>query len=73
MLAILERTERVEGSMAPRLRELLLGARVLCRAGGPAPHGDAAPSLELFVRTGRHNLLVSVNHCIIVEYDYLHQ
>ncbi|CAH2102571.1 unnamed protein product [Euphydryas editha] len=60
--------ERVAGSMAARLRELLLGAAVLCRA---LPGGDAVPHVELFVRSGPKNFLVPVNNSILMEYEYL--
>lgn len=70
--------ERAAGGMVPRLRELLLGARVLCRAlpaaGGAAAGGaPVAPHVELFVRTGPQNILASVNNAILMEYDYLQQ
>lgn len=71
--------ERAAGAMVPRLRELLLGARVLCRALGPAsppaPGAGpaAAPHVELFVRTGPQHILASVNNAIVMEYDYLQQ
>lgn len=62
--------ERVAASMAGRLRELLLGAAVLCRAL-PGAAGDAAPHVELFVRSGPKNFLVPVNNSILMEYEYL--
>ncbi|XP_022821442.1 tudor domain-containing protein 7 isoform X3 [Spodoptera litura] len=66
--------ERAAGGMVPRLRELLLGARVLCRAlpaAGGAGGAPAIPHVELFVRTGPQNILASVNNAILMEYDYL--
>ncbi|XP_047985623.1 tudor domain-containing protein 7 [Leguminivora glycinivorella] len=63
--------ERAAHGMAARLRELLLQARVLCRAL-PAPAAPAAPPhVELFVRTGPQNILASVNNAILMEYEYL--
>ncbi|XP_028156043.1 tudor domain-containing protein 7A isoform X1 [Ostrinia furnacalis] len=65
--------ERAVGGMVGRLRELLLGARVLCRAL-PAPAPAPAPSpphVELFVRTGPQNILASVNNAILMEFEYL--
>ncbi|XP_059050429.1 tudor domain-containing protein 7 [Achroia grisella] len=69
--------ERAAGSMAARLRELVLGARVLCRAL-PAPAAAAAaaaagdaPHVELFVRTGPQDMLASVNNAILMEYECL--
>ncbi|XP_026493738.2 tudor domain-containing protein 7 [Vanessa tameamea] len=72
--------ERVASSMVQRLRELLLGAPVLCRAlpastpttptaGGPA--GAPAQHVELFARSGPENFLVPVNISILMEYEYL--
>lgn len=68
--------ERVAASMAPRLRELLVGASVLCRAA-PAQHSPHAthpnpcPDVELYVRSGPNHLLGSVNDSILIEYEYL--
>ncbi|CAG4978862.1 unnamed protein product [Parnassius apollo] len=64
--------ERVASKMAGRLRELLLGQRVLCRAlpaASPAPAPSAPPNVELFVRFGPQQMLVPVNNSIILEYD----
>lgn len=69
----LGQADRAAGSMVARLRELLLGARVLCRAL-PPPSGAPAlapPHVELFVRTGPQHILASVNNAILMEYDYL--
>ncbi|XP_049692223.2 tudor domain-containing protein 7 isoform X1 [Helicoverpa armigera] len=64
--------ERAAAAMVARLRELLLHTSVLCRAQPPAPGAaPAAPSVELFVRTGPQNILASVNNAILMEYDYL--
>lgn len=62
--------ERVAASMAGRLRELLLGAAVLCRAL-PGAANDPVPHVELFVRSGPKNFLVPVNNSILMEYEYL--
>ncbi|XP_013176763.1 PREDICTED: tudor domain-containing protein 7 [Papilio xuthus] len=65
--------ERVAASMATRLRELLVGASVLCRAS-PAPHSPhphPCPDVELYVRSGPNHLLGSVNDSILIEYEYL--
>ncbi|CAH0405405.1 unnamed protein product [Chilo suppressalis] len=61
--------ERAASSMVPRLRELLLGACVLCRALPPASH--TPPHVELFVRTGPQNILASVNNAVLMEFEYL--
>ena len=61
--------ERAAGGMAARLRSLLLGARVLCRA----LEAGSPPAVELFVRTGPQNILASVNNAILMEYDFLQQ
>ncbi|XP_075972301.1 tudor domain-containing protein 7 tapas isoform X2 [Anticarsia gemmatalis] len=61
--------ERAAGAMVARLRELLLGARVLCRALPSSAPG--APHVELFVRTGPQHILASVNNSIVMEYDFL--
>ncbi|XP_072943788.1 tudor domain-containing protein 7B isoform X2 [Epargyreus clarus] len=67
--------DRAAGSMAARLRQLLLGERVLCRAL-PAPPPAAAPAqtpqtphVELFVRSGPQKILASVNNNILLEHD----
>ncbi|XP_049881297.1 tudor domain-containing protein 7 [Pectinophora gossypiella] len=68
--------ERAATSMAGRLRELLLGQRVLCRAlpaANVSPAPPAAPHVELFVRTGPQNILASVNNAILMEFEYLTQ
>ncbi|KAG6440568.1 hypothetical protein O3G_MSEX001309 [Manduca sexta] len=72
----LGQAERAATGMVSRLRELLLGARVLCRALAPpaahAPHAaPAPPNVELFVRTAPQNILASVNNAILLEYDHL--
>ncbi|XP_045493317.1 tudor domain-containing protein 7 [Colias croceus] len=63
--------ERAAAAMAGRLRELLLGVRVLCRALPAAPHAQGPPHVELFVRTGPQKILLSVNNSILAEYDCL--
>lgn len=63
--------ERVAASMAGRLRELLLGAAVLCRALPGSSGNDSVPHVELFVRSGPKNFLVPVNNSILMEYEYL--
>lgn len=66
--------ERAAAAMVPRLRELLLDARVLCRALPPANASaatPAAPHVELFVRIGPQSILASVNNSILMEYEYL--
>lgn len=69
--------ERAAGRMVSRLRELVLGARVLCRAlpADASPSSPSAPSspphVELFVRTAPQNLLASVNNSILMEYECL--
>ncbi|CAG9796634.1 unnamed protein product [Diatraea saccharalis] len=67
--------ERAASSMVPRLRDLLLGACVLCRALPSPPSGahsaHSPPHVELFVRTGPQNILASVNNAILMEYEYL--
>ncbi|KAM3967660.1 tudor domain-containing protein 7 tapas [Aphomia sociella] len=66
--------ERAAGSMVARLRELVLGARVLCRAlPAPAPAPATPTHVELFVRTGPQNILASVNNSILMEYECLQQ
>lgn len=66
--------ERAASSMVARLREMLLGVRVLCRAlpaGAGAGAGAGAPHVELFVRLGPQHILTSVNNSILVEYECL--
>ncbi|XP_052744074.1 tudor domain-containing protein 7B [Bicyclus anynana] len=65
--------ERVAGGMVARLRELLIGARVLCRAAPDSRQHASAPApapVELFVRSGPLNILASVNNAILLEYEY---
>ncbi|CAH2050370.1 unnamed protein product, partial [Iphiclides podalirius] len=64
--------ERAAAAMAGRLREMLIGACVLCR-GLPAPAAGLGgpPHVELFVRFGPQAMLASVNNCILTEYDFL--
>lgn len=63
--------DRAAAGMVGRLRELLLGARVLCRALPAAGAPASPPNVELFVRTGPQNILASVNNAILMEFEYL--
>ncbi|CAK1539974.1 unnamed protein product [Leptosia nina] len=65
--------ESVASSMVDRLRDLLLGERVLCRAAASSPAfvSTSAPHVELYVRPGPQTPLVPVNHSIVGEYEYL--
>ncbi|XP_041975226.1 tudor domain-containing protein 7B [Aricia agestis] len=65
--------EAAAAAMVGRLRELLVGARVLCRAVGAPPPAPAAPQVELFVRTGPQNMLASVNNDITLQHEQLTQ
>ncbi|XP_026319524.1 tudor domain-containing protein 7A isoform X2 [Hyposmocoma kahamanoa] len=65
--------ERAASSMVSRLRELLLGACVVCRALPSSGGTASAQHVELFVRTGPQNILASVNNAILMEYEFLHQ
>ncbi|CAH0592425.1 unnamed protein product [Chrysodeixis includens] len=67
----LGQAERAAAALVARLRELVLGARVLCRALPTHAGAPGAPHVALFVRTGPQNILASVNDAIIMEYDYL--
>lgn len=63
--------EVLPGPLVERVRQLLLGRPVLCRAvAGPSGPG-ATPAVEFFVRTQPQNILASVNNAINIEWDMI--
>ncbi|XP_061385760.1 tudor domain-containing protein 7 [Danaus plexippus] len=64
--------ERAAGSMVSRLRDMLLGASVLCRAlPASAPSPGSPPNVELYARWGPQHMLASVNDGILMEYELI--